>query len=302
MEIKFNVPLAKYTSYKVGGCAKIYFKPKNLPELSQFMQELPLTENIFWLGLGSNVLIRDGGFDGAVIHTHNVLNDIKIIEKTDAGMLIKVAAGVSCAKFAKFCVQHNLIDGIWFAGIPGTMGGALRMNAGAFGGETWRHVVSVDVIDRQGKIFNQLPENYKIDYRCVINLKNQINEWFVAGVLFFKFAEDSLGEGVDNNLQEKINLLLQQRKLTQPIGTLNCGSVFKNPANNWAGKLIETAQLKGKKLGGAIVSEKHANFIINCGTATANDIEQLINLIQTEVLDTHKIWLEPEVKIIGKSK
>lgn len=296
METKFNVPLAKYTSYKVGGLAKIYFKPKNLTDLSKFMQELPLTEDIFWLGLGSNVLIRNGGFNGAVIHTHNVLNDIKIISENNVGLLIKVGTGVSCAKLAKFCVQHNLMDGIWFAGIPGTMGGALCMNAGAFGGETWRHVVSVDVIDRQGNIFNQLPADYIINYRTVVAKNNNINTWFVAGFLFFKFAN------ININLSEKINLLLQQRKLTQPIGTLNCGSVFKNPVDNWAGKLIETAQLKGKKLGGAIVSEKHANFIINSGSATADDIEQLIHLIQTKILEIHKIWLKPEVRIIGQAK
>ena len=300
METKFNIPLAKHTSYKVGGCAKIYFKPKNLQELSKFIKELPLTEEILWLGLGSNVLIRDGGFDGVVIHTNNVLNNIDIIEKNDVGLLIKVGAGVSCAKLAKFCVKHNLAEGIWFAGIPGTMGGALAMNAGAFGGETWRHVASVDVINRQGKIFNELPTNYQVSYRSIVNLKNhnhKINEWFFAGILFFQFSKTE-----DNNLEEKINLLLQQRKLTQPIGTLNCGSVFKNPINNWAGQLIETAELKGKQLGGAIVSEKHANFIINIGMATADDIEKLINFIQSKVLAVHQISLETEVKIVGKSK
>ncbi len=160
MEIKFNIPLAKCTSYKVGGPGKIYFKPKNLSELSEFIKQLPLSEEIFWLGLGSNVLIRDGGFDGAVIHTHNVLNDIEIIEHQPQGLLVKVGVGVSCAKLAKFCVKHNLAEGVWFAGIPGTVGGALFMNAGAFGGETWHHVVSVDVINRDGSITNRLPVNF----------------------------------------------------------------------------------------------------------------------------------------------
>jgi UDP-N-acetylmuramate dehydrogenase len=300
MEIKFNVPLAKYTSYRVGGCAKIYVKPKNLQELSKFIQELPKADEIFWLGLGSNVLIRDGGFDGAVIHTHNVLNNIEIIDQINNGLLVKVGAGVSCAKLAKFCVRHNLIDGIWFAGIPGTIGGALYMNAGAFGGETWQHVVSVDVINHKGMIFNRTLENYTINYRnVVLKQENQFQEWFVSGTLFFKFSD--LIEDASIHLEKKINLLLQQRKSTQPIGTLNCGSVFKNPPNNYAGKLIETAQLKGQKFGGAIVSEKHANFIINSGVATANDIEQLINLIKLQVLNIHQVVLETEVKIIGKS-
>lgn len=297
METKFNVSLAKYTSYKVGGSAKIYCKPKSLPELSKFIKELPFNEEIFWLGLGSNVLIRDNGFEGAVIHTNNVLNSIEIIEKSVNGLLIKVGAGVSCAKIAKFCAQHNLIDGLWFAGIPGTMGGALCMNAGAFGGETWSHVVAVDVINRQGIIMHQLPENYQIGYRTVLNINNMpynLQQWFVAGTLFFKFAD------TPGNNQEKIKLLLQKRNISQPIGTLNCGSVFKNPPNNSAGNLIETAKLKGKRFGGAVVSDKHANFIINSGSATANDIEQLINLIKSQVFVTHKILLETEVKIIGK--
>ena len=285
---KFNIPLAKFTSYKVGGPAKIYFKPENLEELAEFIKKLPKEEEIFWLGLGSNVLIRDGGINGAVIHTHNVLNTIEIIEQNNKGLLIKVGAGLSCAKLAKFCVDHNLEEGIWFAGIPGTIGGALAMNAGAFGGETWNHVVSVEVINRDGEFLQRSIEDYKIGYRSVINLKNEkiSREWFVAGLLFFSFNNQ-----IEDNLQNKINLLLQKRKTTQPIGTLNCGSVFKNPANNFAAQLIESSKLKGEKIGGAIVSNKHANFIINEGTATAEDLEKLINLVQEKVFISHNILI-----------
>ena len=299
---KFNIPLAKYTSYKVGGSAKIYFKPENLQQLVEFIKSLPKEEEIFWLGLGSNVLIRDGGIDGVVIHTHNVLNAIEVLEQSSRGLLVKVGAGLSCAQLAKFCVKNNLAEGIWFAGIPGTIGGALAMNAGAFGGETWRHVVSVEVINRCGEILQRSKDDYKIDYRSVINLK-KINEtpqeWFVAGLLFFSFS-NSMVNNFEHDLQEQVNLLLKKRKTTQPIGTLNCGSVFKNPANNFAAQLIESSKLKGKKLGGAIVSNKHANFIINAGTATAKDVEQLIDLVQTEVFNRHNILLEPEVKVVGK--
>jgi UDP-N-acetylmuramate dehydrogenase len=308
MPVKYNINLAKYTSYKVGGNAKIYCKPKDLTELSEFVEQLPDNEQIFWLGLGSNVLIRDQGFNGAVIHTHNVLNNIEIIKQTHEGVLVTVGAGVNCAKLAKFCVQHNLEEGIWFAGIPGTMGGALCMNAGAFGSDTWGHVVSVNVINRAGKIIRRTPDNYQVGYRTVINLNsgncaseqsnnsNCSSEWFVSGELFFHTPTDKRKLV---NLQEKIQLLLQKRKATQPIGTLNCGSVFKNPSNNWAGKLIESANLKNKKIGGAAVSAKHANFIINEGNATARDIEQLIHFIQDRVLQVHNILLEPEVRIIG---
>ncbi len=299
MEIKYNMPLAKYTSYKVGGAAKIYFKPENLSELVMFIKQLPVNEKLLWLGLGSNVLIRDGGFDGAVIHIKNVLNDLTIIKLDVNGLLIKIGAGVSCAKLAKFCVEHNLGEGIWFAGIPGTIGGALHMNAGAFKGETWEHVISVEVIDRYGKISIKYPAEYNISYRSAIilgNLKDdKPSEWFVGATLWFKFTNTT-----SQNLQKELNLLLQARKDTQPIGTLNCGSVFKNPANNAAGKLIEAAQLKGKKLGNAVISEKHANFIINLGTATATDIESLIKFVQHEIFKKYNIMLEPEVKIIGK--
>ena len=299
MEIKYNIPLAKYTSYKVGGSAKIYFRPKNLPELVMFIKKLPVDEPLLWLGLGSNVLIRDGGFDGAVVHIKNVLNDLTIIKLEVDGLLIKVGAGVTCAKLAKFCVEHNLGQGIWFAGIPGTIGGALYMNAGAFKGETWEHVMSVEVVDRYGKISIKYPSDYNISYRSAIILDDSQNvnssEWFVGATLWFKFTNTT-----SQNLQKALNLLLQTRKNTQPIGTLNCGSVFKNPANNAAGKLIEAAELKGKKLGNAVISEKHANFIINLGTANASDIERLIKFVQHKIFKKYNIMLEPEVKILGK--
>lgn len=310
-KIKFNVSLSKYTSYRVGGYAKMYFKPSSLEELVSVIKQLPLTEEIFWLGLGSNVLIRDGGLEGVVIHTNNVLNDIEIDNHTAEGIFVKIGAGVSCAKIAKFCVQHHLPNGIWFAGIPGTMGGALSMNAGAFGGETWRHVVKVEVINRYGIINTRFPKDYVISYRSVVNkfinnhenltlcdMRNNKNqEWFVGATLFFPFVDSS--RCLKEKLQQEIRYLLQKRKSTQPIGTLNCGSVFKNPSGYHAGQLIESVGLKGKKVGGAFVSYKHANFIINSGSATAKEIEQLINIIKNEVMKIYKIHLETEVKIIG---
>ena len=309
--VKYNVGLAKYTSFKVGGAAKIYCKPDSLQELSSAIMQFADVEPIVWLGLGSNVLISDRGVNGLVIHTHNVLNEITILDRDCSSMLVKVGAGVSCAKLAKFCVQYNLADGIWFAGIPGTVGGALAMNAGAFGSDTWRHVVVVTVIDSHGQLATKNPGNYQIGYRSVVNVANnieQINqveqrEWFIGGELKFKFADSDVNSAYNQKghieLQQQIKLLLQQRKATQPIGTLNCGSVFKNPLNNWAGKLIESSNLKNKTIGGAAVSAKHANFIINDGSATANDIEQLICLIQEQVLTMHGVLLEPEVRLIG---
>lgn len=295
----FNVPLAKYTSYKVGGCAKIYCRPKNTEQLVDFITSLPKQESIVWLGLGSNVLIRDGGIDAAVIHSLNVLNSIDIIEKTNEHIVIKVGAGLTCSKLAKFCIEHGLVAGIWFAGIPGTIGGALAMNAGAFGGETWNHVLAVEVINRQGEITKHCKNDYKIGYREVIKNTGATSspEWFIAGILYF-----NINDSKPTILQQQVELLLQKRKTTQPIGTLNCGSVFKNPQNNWAAKLIESSKLKGESIGGAIVSDKHANFIINLGHATAQDIETLIYLVRDKVLAKHNILLDMEVKIIGKPK
>jgi UDP-N-acetylmuramate dehydrogenase len=174
------------------------------------------------------------------------------------------------------------------------------MNAGAFGGETWNHVVSVEVINRQGNIIKRHKKDYNIGYRsvnCNNNFNDQFNnqEWFVSAVLFFEVADKS-----SEDLQKEIQILLQKRKATQPIGSLNCGSVFKNPTNNFAAKLIESAKLKGERIGEAMVSTKHANFIINLGNATAKDLEALINLVQKKVFIEHNILLELEVKIIGK--
>lgn len=298
---KSSVVLAKYTTYKVGGTAKLYFKPKNVSELVAFIKQLPKEEKLFWLGLGSNVLIRDGGIDAAVIHIHNVLNTIEIIEKNNKGILIKVGAGLSCAKLAKFCVNNSLADGVWFSGIPGTLGGALCMNAGAFGGETWNHVISVEVINRDGEIIHRSKNDYLVSYRAA-RLKNNLlinntsEEWFISGVLFFSFSDTT-----SKDLQEEVKLLLQKRKKTQPIGTLNCGSVFKNPVNDFAARLIDLSRLKGERVGGAMVSEKHANFIINLGNATAADLEKLIYFVQERVFMEHNVLLDLEVKIIGKS-
>lgn len=342
MEIKYNIPLAKFTSYKVGGKAKIYFKPNNLQELQSFIKQLPKDEKILWLGLGSNVLIRDGGFDGIVIHIKNVLNDVTILNKNNDGILIKTGAGVSCSKLAKFCLQNNLGEGIWFAGIPGSIGGALAMNAGAFKGETWEHVKSVEIISQNGEVHIKYPTDYKIGYRSIVrmynshqfseeNLENSSDEhnsrqimqknlncvkqnnlnniensdlnneaptdWFISANLWFNFTNTTSKE-----LQHQLSSLLQARKKSQPIGTLNCGSVFKNPNNNTAGLLIEAAKLKGTKLGNAVISEKHANFIINLGQATATDIESLIKFTQDQIFTKYNIMLEPEVKIIGKPK
>jgi UDP-N-acetylmuramate dehydrogenase len=285
-QLRLQEKLADYTSWHVGGVARQLYLPADLEDLAVFLSTLPVDEPIVWLGLGSNVLIRDGGLNATVIITQGALKELQHL----GDGTVYAQAGVPCAKLAKFCVKEHFAEGAFFAGIPGTVGGALAMNAGAFGGETWPHVVAVDTIDHQGHIKRRTPEEFQIAYREV---KGLTNEWFVAG--YFRFAT---GDG--EQTQQAIRQLLQRRNQTQPIGTFNCGSVFRNPPGDHAGRLIEACGLKGKTLGGAMVSPKHANFIINDGNATAADVEQLITLVQQTVLEKMGVALIRECHILGE--
>ncbi|MDF3055071.1 MAG: murB [Gammaproteobacteria bacterium] len=284
-ELRYDEPLAKHTSWHVGGNARQVYKPADLQDLSVFLSTLPEKETIIWLGLGSNILIRSGGINGTVILTQGGLNEL-IAQDNGA---VRVEAGVTCAKLAKFCAKTNLEKGAFFAGIPGTVGGALAMNAGAFGGETWEYVTAVETIDRQGNIQKKSREDFEIAYREV---KRKENEWFVAGHFLFP-----LGDGEKAN--REIKALLKKRGETQPIGEFSCGSVFRNPPGDYAARLIESCGLKGKTIGGAVVSPKHANFIINKAGATAADIEQLIYLVQQTVKAETGVSLIKECHIIG---
>ncbi len=282
-EIRYDETMANHTSWRAGGNADQYCVPVDIDDLSLLLKSLPDDENLLWMGLGSNTLIRDGGFRGTVIATQGVMSQLERRENNR----VYVGAGVAGAKLARFCARENLIGAEFFAGIPGLVGGALAMNAGAFGGETWRQVVSVETIDRHGVIHRRMPEDYRIAYRSVEGPKD---EWFISALLEF-----------EADVSESINIkqLLAKRAESQPTGTANCGSVFRNPENDYAARLIEQCGLKGKRIGGAVVSEKHANFIINDQQATAADIETLIELIQNTVQDQTGIALQTEVKIIG---
>ena len=240
---------------------------------------------MLWIGLGSNLLVRDGGIRGAVVATHGVFDELERINESE----VWSGSGVACAKLAKQCIKWGLGPAEFFAGIPGTLGGALAMNAGAFGGETWRHVVSVKTIDRAGTVHERDNNEYQVAYRHV---SGPANEYFLGARLKFEARP-----GVSN---EDIRLLLARRKATQPIGEWSCGSVFTNPAGDHAARLIDTAGLKGHRIGGARVSEMHANFIVNDGSATAADIEQLIELVQTTVAEKFGVQLNPEVRVVGE--
>jgi UDP-N-acetylmuramate dehydrogenase len=286
-EHRINEPLANYTTWRVGGRVKQLYKPCNRADLQDFIAKLPEHEPLIWLGLGSNTLIRDGGFQGTVIVTQGALKDIHVT----ASRQIYVEAGVSCATMARFCARNAFADGEFWAGIPGTIGGALRMNAGCLGHETWDSVISVETINRRGHIQTRSLEDFKIAYREVQGLSD--NEWFLSGTF-------QLPEGNKEDSLSKIKSCLAHRAETQPINEYNCGSVFRNPEGDYAARLIEVHGLKGKQLGGAMVSTKHANFIINAeAKASASDIESLIYYIQKTIQDKTGILLHPEVHIIG---
>lgn len=286
-EIKHNEPLYKHTTWHVGGLARQTFRPADTQDLRLFLSQLPKTEPILWLGLGSNVLIRDAGFPGTVIFTQYGLNSLKIHNN-----MIEAECGVTCAKLARFCADQGFSQGEFFAGIPGTIGGALAMNAGAFGGETWNYVVAVETIDHSGELHSRKPSDYHVGYRTVESMNKNHEEWFTRAQFSFPVAPTS-GD------RASIKTLLAKRAETQPIGTFNCGSVFRNPPGDYAARLIEASGLKGYRNGGAVVSEKHANFIINDQHARAADIEALIIHVQQEVIKKQGITLHLEVKIVG---
>jgi len=282
----FDEPMSKHTSWRLGGPADRYYVPADLEDLQNFLADLETGLDILWVGLGSNMLVRDGGFRGLVIAPLNALNEIQL--NPDGG--IYAESGVSCAKLAKFCRNEGLAGADFFAGIPGTIGGALAMNAGAFGGETWTAVEQLFMLDRRGLLVERNAAEFEVGYRRV-TLPHE--EWFAAAL--FRFDRRAAGE--DSNIRQ----LLQQRNATQPIGQPSCGSVFKNPPGKHAAQLIEAAGLKGYCLGTACVSDKHANFIISTAATTSHDVEALIEHIRVSVAAKFDICLESEVRIVGEA-
>jgi UDP-N-acetylmuramate dehydrogenase len=285
--LRHDEPMTKHTSWRVGGTADRYYQPADIEDLALYFAQLDKNEPITWVGLGSNLLVRDGGIRGTVIATSGVLNGLSKVDD----MTVRAEAGVACAKVARFCARQSLAGAEFLAGIPGTMGGALAMNAGAFGGETWNIVSAVETLRHDGKLQRRLPADYNIAYRSV---KGPEDEWFVA-------AELTLQPGDSETSLAKIKECLNKRGNTQPIQQPNAGSVFKNPPGDYSARLIEASGLKGFCIGGACVSDKHANFIVNTGTATAADIEQLIAHVAETVKQQHGVVLECEVRVIGEA-
>ena len=280
-----NESMARHTSWRVGGPARCFYAPADLDDLANFLATLPAGEELHWVGLGSNLLVRDGGIPGTVIATFGGMNDLRLLDDST----VRAEAGVTCAKLARFMARKDLVGGEFFAGIPGSVGGALAMNAGAWGGETWQYLVAVETIDRHGERHLRQPDAYEIGYRHV---RGPADEWFIAAHLRFAKGDSAAA-------QARIKELLERRGATQPTNQPSCGSVFRNPPGDHAARLIEACGLKGYCIGQACVSEKHANFIINTGGARAADIEALIAHVRDTVEREQGVRLIPEVRIVG---
>jgi UDP-N-acetylmuramate dehydrogenase len=286
-EMLHGEPMSRHVSWRAGGVAERLYRPADLADLQAFLRQTPASEPLLAVGLGSNLLVRDGGYRGTVVQMVGALTELRM-----DGDLIYVQAGVPGAKLARFAATNNLCGAEFFVGIPGTLGGMLAMNAGCYGSETWQKVARVQVLTRSGELLERTPQEYDIGYRHVA-LHKASDELFVGAWL-------KLETGDVEKARQGIKELMEKRSASQPLNLPNAGSVFRNPEGNHAAKLIEGCGLKGRRIGGAEVSQKHANFIVNIGGATAADIEGLINEVQATVKQQTGVELHPEVKIVGE--
>jgi UDP-N-acetylmuramate dehydrogenase len=297
--LRRDEPMARHVSWRAGGRARVFYQPADVADLSAFLRAFPAPQPVLFVGLGSNLLVRDGGFDGAVVLTHHALGDRPLVLPDGTSGLspvlrVRVAAGVPAPHLARFVAKHGGGGAEWMAGVPGTVGGALAMNAGCYGGETWNHVESVETIDRAGEPHRRAKAEFDVAYRHVA-AKSGVDEWFVGAT--FAFAR-----GDEARAMARMRELLARRVATQPLSEPNAGSVFRNPPGDHAARLIESCGLKGFTVGGAQVSTKHANFIVNRGGASAADIERLIEHVEHTVRAATGIALVREVRIVGEPR
>ena len=295
-ELRADEPMSRHVSWRAGGNARAFYQPADVLDLCEFLRARPADEPVLFVGLGSNLLVRDGGFDGAVVFTHHALIGLEVESEvaTPHGMLaFRAASGVPAPHFARFVAKHGGAGAEWMAGVPGTVGGALAMNAGCYGGETWNHVIAVETVDREGRLRHRAPAEFDVAYRHVAS-RSGAEEWFVSGVFGFQPGEERAA-------MQHIKELLQKRVATQPLNQPNAGSVFRNPEGDHAARLVESCGLKGFTVGGAQVSPKHANFIVNVGGASARDIETVIDHVHATVLAKTGADLVREVRIVGKN-
>jgi UDP-N-acetylmuramate dehydrogenase len=291
--LRRDEPMARHSSWRAGGRADRLYLPADLEDLAAFLRQLPPDEPLLFVGLGSNLLVRDGGLRGTVVLTHAAAKRPELLLGR-----VYAEAGVASPKVARFAALHDLAGAEFLAGVPGSVGGALAMNAGCYGSETWDVVERAVTIDRKGELHSRGRDEFEISYRhCAIREGGRLgqDEWFVAA--YFHLAEGDGGAS-----RARIKEFLSRRIASQPLQLPNAGSVFRNPIADHAARLIEACGLKGLERGGARVSEKHANFIVNPkGKATAADIEWLIATVRARVLERTGIDLQPEVRVVGEA-
>lgn len=289
--IRLDEPMSRHVSWRAGGVAKRFFVPVDVADLAAFFKAIDASEPIMLVGLGSNLLVRDGGFHGTVVLTTPALGGI-VLDPRDHS-IVNAGAGAASPHVAKFAAKNGLEGAEWLAGVPGTVGGALAMNAGCYGTETWEQIVDCMTLNRRGQLHTRTAKDFEIGYRHVAPITAQ-DEFFVSARFRFTLGDAALA-------QTKIKELLAKRMASQPLDKPNAGSTFRNPPGDHAARLIESCGLKGFSIGGAQVSLKHANFIINTGAATALDIEWLIDHMQAVVKERTGIELVREVRIVGEA-
>ena len=289
-DFRLREPMRRHTSWRTGGAADRGYFAKDLADLTRFIRTIPRDEPVYFVGLGSNLLVRDGGLRGTVVFTHWALRELALDAQDRS--LVHAQGGVASPKVARFAAVHEFEGAEFLAGVPGTIGGALAMNAGCYGSETWEAVERVMTLGRDGELRMRTREDFEIGYRTVIP-RFPMEEWFVAAWL-------RIPKGDGQRSRARIKEFLQRRIASQPLELPNAGSVFRNPPGDYAARLIESCGLKGRRIGGAQVSPKHANFIVNVDCASAADIEALIDEVRETVKAKHGVELEREVKIIGE--
>lgn len=284
--VKENENMAEHTTFKCGGNASLYIAPNSIDELVKVLEVLREEDYPYMvIGNGSNLLVKDSGYDGAIVEVDKKIGEIDV-----RGEEIIVEAGAKLSKVATIAMESDLAGFEFAHGIPGNMGGAVVMNAGAYGGEMKDVLKWVKVVDQNGEIKTLENEELELGYRTSKVMKEK---------MIVLEACIKLELGIMGEIADVMALLMSKRKASQPLEYPSAGSTFKRPEGYYAGKLVQDAGMKGYRVGDAMVSEKHSGFVINCGNATATDVIQVIKDVQAKVKEDFGVDLEPEVRIIG---
>lgn len=296
-DLLWDVPMGRYCTFRAGGIADAMVDASSLGELGRLLRFLRQNE-IAWrvIGRGSNILVSSEGFHGVIIRLTDNFNQVhRAAESTDRGsspVIVHAGAGCSLARCIVWTTNQALSGLEFLSGIPGSVGGAIRMNAGAFGSEIGTCLYSISIIDKNGFLHELKQKDLQLNYRSTRYNNVDLEEGIIVAARF------SLKRGIRREIAEKSRKYLQKRKAKQPGGVASAGSFFKNPKGDAAGRLIDAAGLKGLRRGNAMISKKHANFLVNTGGATASEIMELMQEVQKRVFNKFGIMLEPEVHLL----